>query len=163
MTMLLTENAFDNFLIAEGIIKGAGTFSIDGHLNTDFYSSDELEILKDDAGSKGRIFSEKLLRWESVRPLCFNLIKGKKAPLYFKFVFYLSGEGIERFLSTQEIDMGPGDINGLSMNIRYDGARLTLTGASSLNIFSLDRSLDRSWDEAIGRFLNSLNISFSRM
>ena len=73
MSRLLLSPVFDRFLLVEAQISTGVTISIDGHFLKDFYTEEELEE-KEYADSS---FSY----WEHLRPVCLNLIKGKKTPL----------------------------------------------------------------------------------
>lgn len=160
MNQLLIEKTFDQFLIAEATISMASTYVIDGHLNKAFFSENELNELKATAALEGRIFSEKMQRFHEIKPLCLNIIKGKKTPASFKFTFCLSDENTEKFLKTSASVFSVNDIANLTLNIKYDGKDLFATTATSLNIFSLDKSIDTAWDTMIKKFFTSNNISF---
>ncbi len=82
MNKLLCTDTFGHFLLKEAVILGSVTWSLDGTIQPDFYSSDEADAL----GLTGLSF----LPFEQVRPQCFDLIKGRRTPSYFKFVFLLS-------------------------------------------------------------------------
>lgn len=163
MNKLLIENAFDYFLLSEASISMASTYIIDGHINKSFYSSDELSDLKQEAESNGRIFSERMRRWEQEKPYCLSIIKGKKTPAAFKFTFCLSDENIIKFLSSANLSLTPGDIANLSLNIKYDGSMLCATTAVSMNTFTLDKSIDTSWDKMIKKFFDVNKIGFEEM
>ena len=157
MTGLLSEKetVFDSFLLSEAVISTSSTFTIDGHINKDFYMDDELDMLREKSKESGRIFSENLVRWESVKGYCYSLIRGKKLPLSFRITLCLAGENIVKFMSNVNSSILPGQISSLNVNIKYDGGALTCTTAVSLNIFSIDRSLNEAWDNMFERFLDS--------
>ena len=48
------------------------------------------------------------------------------------------------------------DINGLFVNLRYKDGKLTAVTGTSLNIFSMDKSLEHAWDQKIQKFILSL-------
>lgn len=155
MTGLLSdkEKIFDQFLLYEAVISMGNTYTIDGHINRDFYTSDEIDILKQQACDNGRIFSEELVRWESVKGFCYECIKGRKRPLSFKIIFCLAPENVNRFLSGYDISVTSDQINSLNIVIKYDGNALTCTTAVSFKIFTLDKSPEHAWDEMFSRFL----------
>lgn len=163
MNKLLIESAFDQFLLSEANISMASTYIIDGHINKSFYSSDELSDLKSEAESNGRIFSERMQRWEQIKPYCLSIIKGKKTPAAFKFTFCLSDENVVKFLNSSNLSLSPNDIANLTLNIKYDGSDLSATTAVSLNTFTLDKSIDASWDKMIKKFFDANKIGFEEM
>ncbi len=153
MNKLLLHPTFDAFLLVEGTVTTCNTFHIDGHLNPDYYSKEEQESL----GLGSRRFS----RWQELRPFCLELIKGKRTPLGFRFTFQLSPENTEKLLTQTESPFFPKDVNGLILNIRYDSAGLFCTTAASLALFTMDKSLEQSWDQMVQKFLLKQDIAFT--
>ena len=68
MQKLLSSDVFDVFLFEEACINTYNTFSIDGHIQKEFYSTEELThtALQYDFST-----------WKDMRPLCFQQMKGK--------------------------------------------------------------------------------------
>lgn len=163
MNTLLIETTFDSFLVSEAIVKTFNSFVIDGHINEGFFSDTELNELSAEAKKEGRIYSSKLSRWSAIKPTVLSLIKGKKTPLYFKMSFYLAGENICKLLLNADTSITTNDIDGLSLIVKYVDNELTVTSSVSLKIFSLDKSLEKIWDEMVMKFLASNNISFDVM
>ena len=159
MTSLLSdrEKVFDQFLLSDAVIMTGNTFTIDGHMNLSFYSPDDLETLKREALEKGRIFSEDMVRWESIKHFCFDCMRGSRLPLSFKINLCLSPENISRFLAGIDSVINPDQIGSLNVNIKYDGSTLTCTTALSLKIFTMDKSIEHAWDDMFERFLNAHN------
>ena len=157
MTALLSdkEKTFDQFLLSEAVIVTGITHTIDGHINPSFYSSDDLDILRQEASDNGRIFSEDLIRWESVKHYCYECIRGSRLPLAFKVSFSLAPENVRKFLEGLNGVIGADDIGSLNVNIKYDGSTLTCTTAVSLKIFTMDKSVEHAWDDMFARFLDA--------
>lgn len=144
MTHLLLSDTFDNFLFIEGEIVTFNTFTIDGYIQKGFY-----EESMDGYSS-----------WKQLRELCFSIIKGKRTPLSFRFVFSLSPENIARLIEQKGLDFQAADVQGLYLNIRFDGARLQCITGTSLNTFSMDKSLEREWDAMVPRFFDKKGLAF---
>lgn len=155
MNKLLCMETFDNFLLQEATITGSMTWSLDGTLNTDFYSAEELEA----AGLSGLSF----LPFGQVRNHCFQLIKGKRTPTYFKFVFLLSPSNLARTLAQTHSNFTPEDITGCFLNLTFQHGKLLLTTGISYRIFSMDKSLEREWDTLVMRFLKNHAITFEEL
>lgn len=155
MGKLLLKPTFDAFLVVEGSIITYNTFHIDGHLQPDFYSKEEQEALELDK----RRFS----RWQELRPFCLTLIKGKRTPLGFRFTFQLSPENTARLLEQTKSTFAPENIGGLVLNIRYDESGLFCTTGISMRIFTLDKSLEYSWDQMVQKFFLQQEIGFERL
>ena len=82
MAKLLTTELFDSYYVEEATIETFNTFNIDGHINRDFYKNDDLE------GESA--VPDEYSKWSELRTLCFDLIKGKRTPLGFKFILHPS-------------------------------------------------------------------------
>lgn len=162
MKLLLSdnENAFDQFLLSKAEIATSCTLTLDGHFHPEFYTDEEIEALREEAVSDGRIFSEHLIRYGSVKSQCFQFIKGSRTPVSFKFELYLSDENVEKFLKSIDSDFTLNDVAGLSMNLIFDGTKLICTSGTNLRIFTLDKSLDRAWDDMVRKFFDKWEISY---
>ncbi|MDO5426131.1 MAG: DUF5721 family protein [Eubacteriales bacterium] len=147
MGKLLLSSTFDSFLLSEATITTFNVFSIDGHFHNDYFSDLDSEHPK-----------QSLSRWEQVRPFCFSLIKGKYTPLSLKIVFQLSEKNVERLLQQSGISLTPEDIEGLYLNIRYDGTSLSCVTGTSLKLFTLDKTLEYTWDHMVASFLKQKEI-----
>jgi len=153
MNKLLLQQVFDPFLMVEGSIITYNTFHIDGHLHPDFYSKEEQEAL----GLSGRRFS----LWQELRPFCLELIKGKHTPLSFRFTLQLSSENTAKLLTQTGSSFSPTDVNGLILNIRYENSILSCTTGTSMNLFSLDKTLEQAWDQMVQKFFLQQEIEYS--
>lgn len=142
MSKLLLADAFDPFLFIEGEIVTYNTFKMDGYLKKEFFTSEENEVI----GSRSYSL------WKDMREFCFSIIKGKKTPLSFKFVFGLSDSNIEKLLKQQNLSFSSADVQGLYINLRYDGQKLTCVTGTSMNLFTMDKSLEQAWDRMVQKF-----------
>lgn len=152
MSKLLISDIFNKFLLSEATITTGNTFTIDGHLNKDFYTSDELE--------EYNLIDQNISTWETLKPFCFEIIKGKKTPLNFKIVFLLSSSNVSKLLEQSGISLTLGDINGLFLNIKYSNNVLHCITGTSLKLFTLDKMLENEWDLMIQKFFKTHEIPF---
>lgn len=155
MNKLLCSEIFDNFLLQEAVIKTGMTWTLDGSLNTDFYSADELDA----TGLSGLSF----LPFGQVRTQCFHLIKGKHTPSYFKFIFLLSPANLARTVAQTHSSFTPEDITGMFLNLKFQQGKLLLTTGISYRIFSVDKRLEQEWDRLMKVFLKNHEISFEEL
>ncbi len=155
MNLMLCKETFDSFLLSEATITTKASFVIDGHLVEDYYEPEELQQLRDRGIS--------CIFYKDVRSLCFDMIKGKKTPGYFKFVFLDAPGHISKLLTQHGISMTLSDISSLSLNIRYQNGELYVTTGSSLSVFTPDKSVDRAWDQYIERFLSDNEIFYEKL
>ena len=150
MAKLLKTDLFDHFLMPEAVITTSVTCHIDGTLNTSFFTTDELDIL----GLNGLSTAP----FSLFRSNCFDLIKGKHTPSYFKFVFMLSPENLKNTLVHSGSSLSENDISGAYLNLHFKDQVLTCTTGVSYRVFSMDRSFENAWDELICRFLKNHGI-----
>lgn len=147
---LFIGETFDRFLVREATIVTFNSFSIDGKVRHGFYSDEELEEGKIEAYSS----------WKALRPFCFSLIKGSKLPESFAIVFKLPPENVERFLKDRGSSWLPEQVGGLFINVRYEEKVLSCITGLSMNQFTMDRTLEREWDDSIKAFLKKEEIAF---
>lgn len=154
MKQLLTMESFDNFLVLEAVVATATTVTIDGRLNQEFLENSD----SDQENTENA--KDRLQTWGRVRPVCFELIKGKKLPLFFKVVLQLSGDNTSRFLNAINTSFSRNDVSGLYMNISFDRRELRIVTGTAVKSFSMDKSLEQEWDSMVKRFLTKNNIEF---
>ncbi len=145
MNTLLRLETFDRFPVSEASITTFTTFSIDGSLHTDFFDPDDAQLLKE----KGRT----RLLWKDVKSFCYSVIKGKRTPLQFKFVFQLPQAACEKMIADHALPLEIENVFGCFLNFQYKDGKLLLTTGTSLKIFTMDKSLDRVFDEEVRQFL----------
>lgn len=153
MNQLLLQSVFDDFLFCEGTVKTGITFIADGKINKDFFDSEEL--------SQGSLAD--YTKWQSQKHIFYEIIKGKKTPLYFKLIFMLSKEQLNDFLLKHNVPMKITDVAGLFFNVYYDKNTLTITSGTSLKVFQLDKTLDTLWDEALLQYLKKNAITYEAL
>lgn len=152
MNQLLKSELFDHFLLAEATIHGAVSYQIDGHVNRDFYDADKLAALTAD-GSEYLPFSY-------LRPVFFELIRGRHTPLYLKFVFLLSPSNAKKTILSSDTGFGPDDISGIFLNLTFRDGQMVLTTGVSYRTFTTDHSFDIAWDTLAARFLTNHGLDF---
>ena len=154
MGKLLASDAFDCFLLEEAVISTVNTFTIDGHINEDFFADREDESPYPASYGGFR-------PWSEIRSFCFDLIKGKRPPLFFRFVLHLMPEKALALLARENCDIDPSQLKALVLTIRYDGTKAMLTTGTSFHTFLLSRKPDRIWDKAMLKYLDGKEIAYT--
>lgn len=142
---------FDGFLVREVNLVTFNSFTIDGRVRQGYYSEEELEENK----------LEEYSSWKTLKPFCFSLIKGKHLPESFRIVFMMTPEAKERFVKKRMPDLSPDMVGGLYLNVQYENNEMTVVTGISLNMFSLDKTLEREWDESVRTFLKKHELVFT--
>lgn len=151
MNSLLKTGLFDHFLLQEATITQAVSYSIDGKIHPDFFSEED----PDAAELQGLEY----MPFSHIRPVCFDLIRGKKRPLSFRFVFRLSPKNQESTLAQAGTSFSMEDISAMYLNLTYKNNMLTCTTGISYRMFSTDRSLEQEWDRLVTLFLKRNQIA----
>jgi hypothetical protein len=150
MNSLLKGTMFDHFLLQETTISQAVSYTIDGSLNKNYFSDEELEDME--------LENMTYLPFSHLRPICFELLKGKKKPGYFKFIFLLSPKNQESTIAKSGSSFHSQDVRGMYLNLTYKNNMLTCTTGISYNLFSMDKTLDREWDRLVQLFFKQHGI-----
>ncbi|MEG0721347.1 MAG: DUF5721 family protein [Lachnospiraceae bacterium] len=153
MNKLLLSDTFDHFSFIEGEITTFSKFTIDGYLQKDFYDEASLASLSD---------NQQYATWKEMREFCFSIIKGKRTPLNFKFIYALSKELTAKLLQDENLTYSLEDIQGLYLNFKYDGTLLQCTTGISMKLFTLDKSLERAWDKTTQQLFTEYGITFDQ-
>ena len=145
MSTLLLTDKFDHLLLLEGEITTFNTFRIDGYLQKDFLCEEITELYS---------------RWSTLREYCLSLIRGKQTPLRFSFVFALPREEIQTFVTDSAIEEPVDNVQGLYLNLSYDGTDLRCTTGTFLKTFSLDKTVEKEWDKKAQQLFTNWQIDF---
>ncbi|WP_408070624.1 DUF5721 family protein [Butyrivibrio sp. JL13D10] len=148
MSTLLASESFDGFLMDSAELKIANTYMIDGHVNEDFFGEDESDKSEYD-----------LSTWKSLRPVCYELIKGKRTPVSFKFILCLTPDKKEQLLGAEL----SGVVSSLVFIIRFSEGHIIITTGVALSGFTLDKSYEKIWDDYMKRFLSGINVEYEEI
>lgn len=154
MNQLLVGDTFDGFLLEEAVISTANTYTIDGHINVDFYPMEE-------RGTD--CIPYEFQSWSELKGLCFNLIKRKNTPLFFKFVLQLKPETAAALLAKENSSVEASQVRALVLNIRFDGTKAILTTGTSYHTFVMSKEPDIIWDKALVKYLSGKGIPFEEL
>ena len=138
---LFLKDTFDLFWLNQAEIITSNIFTIDGKLQTDFFDNDEQDFL----ASSHRTCS----LWKEVKPFCYSVIRGKRAPLSFKIVFQFSPNKAASLIQNSSISISPDLVSGLFLNLQYKNKTLLCTTGTSLKTFLPGKELDHLWEQYI--------------
>jgi len=152
MGKLLNSDCFDSFLLYEASIRVSCSYVIDGKQNKDFYTMEDRQM----DNSLLYPYTE----WKQIRLLCFQLIKGKRAPISFHFILFIKPEIQQKLLKITSAENGDTNVSQLILNIKYDSNGLFLTTGISYSEFTMNKENELLWDKNILQFLSLKQISF---
>ena len=144
LQQMLKGTMFDHFLLQEAVISTICEHQIDGRITENYYTEEE-------AAQMG-LSGYRYIPFSIVRPLCLEIMKGRRKPAFFKFVFLLSPENQENTIIHSGCSLRPEDLI-------YKNNRLTCTTGVSCRIFSMDRTLEKEWDRLAAVFFRRHGIT----
>lgn len=152
---LFIGDVFDSFLLNQASITTFATFSIDGRLQYDFFDTGEQELLSESA----RDFA----LWKEIKPQCFAIIRGKRAPLQFKIVLQASPRVTAALFQKNGMEFSDKEKEIFFLNLQYKNRSLLCTTGSSLNQFYTGKKPLHLWDEAVVDFFHRRQIQFEEI
>lgn len=145
---LFIGESFDNFLAVETTIYTSTTFTIDGHINKDFLGDEAMQLPE---------YAEGVVMWKKIKPICYDIIKGKKVPQKFKIIFKMPSYIVDAFLKRAQLNIDLENVAGLYLNVNYQDSKMSCTTGASLKTFSLDKSLEQQWDEYMAAVIRKIS------
>lgn len=150
MQLLLQSDTFDGYDLVSGEIHTDMLYTLDGHINRDFFSEEECEAYS--------LSERTYLPWHLAKAKIFLLIKGKKTPSGMKFVLRLPADVITRMIQ-QQSSLQAGDIDGIYLNILFQGQKLNVICGISYKTFTLNKDLEDNISSNFTTLFKSKNIT----
>lgn len=142
MAQLLSGSFFDPFFLVEATVRMGITHHIDGRLNRDFYDCDQS-------------LSREYCLWKEARGYLYEIVKGKRQPAGMKIVLALAPSMVDRLVN-QCGSFRKEEISGMFLNIHFSPQQLQITTGISYHCFTMDKSLEHLFDDAMKEFLAPL-------
>ena len=149
---LFRDETFDNFLVTEADFVTSFRVTLNGR-KTDF----AVGATTGDSLSTKDV--DDFVTWSTIRPLAFQIIKGKQLPKGFQIVLKLSKENTAKTVASMGLPFTANDVSGLFLNIRYEDKKIMCITGCSMNTFTMDKSVEKEWDGFIRRFFRHHQIS----
>ena len=138
--------SFDSFLLKEGFLRTNMEFRFQGKQFLEYFETKEQEQM-----------IQEYVFWKEVKPIVFELVKGKRTPLAFSFTLFLTKEQRDELFVREAVAIGE-DNPTLFLQIRFEhGVGRMITGTAR-NVFTLDRTLEEVWDLEVKRLLHQMEI-----
>ncbi len=142
---------FDNFLLVKASIEHDITYDIDGRINPAFYGSEE----------RANMPPDEYVSWSKIKPIATDMIKGDKLPISFTIVLKTTAKSLEILFNGAGPEFDIDTVEGLFINIMFKNEQILVTTGSSYSIFTMDKSLDHAFENAVTRLLASNNIEYN--
>lgn len=155
MNLLLTSDCFSSFLLESAKVTTFNTFTLDGRIHPEFYDHEDT-----DSQEKTKYSFSKYM---DVQDYLFSIIKGSRTPLSIKIALLLNPEAMEKLLINASCSVPKESISAFVLNMKYDGSKIMLTTAISYEGFTMDKSAESVWDNALKKFLSTKEIAFEEI
>ena len=154
MAKLLASEAFDDFLMLETKLTMATQYVLDGHLQKDFFDTDEWEEQK-----------YAVIEWSRMRPTVFSLIKGTHTPVRFQISMQMKPDKVQKMLQSDEQELAALNnlVSGFYVNIRFENGKVQLITAVDYKTFTMDKSAEKEFDQYAMQFLSELGIDWNEI
>lgn len=146
MKELLKGDYFDKFLVDSIKITTFAGFEISGRFHREFYK-----------GTDRYDNCSEFILYESVKNICFEVIKGKILPLSFSFILYLPSDKKNEIMKQDE------NVGSYVLNLKYDGELLTVVSAVSYKTFTPDRDAEKAWDILLPQLFEGIGIKLEEI
>ena len=153
MHKLLIGDAFHVFSLVEASITTFNQFHIDGKLHMDFFDTDT----EQQSSADKIIYSS----WGDVKAYCYSIIRGKLPPLQFKFIMRLSPSQINILPANNIFSFSDSELSDLFLNIQFKNNELLCTTGIFSQVFTLDKTSETTWDNAVLDFFRYHQIDFT--
>lgn len=152
MRLLFQSSQLDSYEFVSADIRTDMTYSVDGHINTGFFSADEL--------SESALTAKRYFPWSMTKNKIFHLIKGKKTPSILKIVLRASSQQADELFKLTNSSLNSNDIDGFFINILFQDNKLNVICGISYQIFTMDKELEAEFSEYILTILKSNSITY---
>ncbi len=136
---LFIKDSFDSFFLSEARFATSFTAEFDG------------KALSENA-------PQPYISWGQLRPVAFQLIRGKELPKSFSLVLVYPTEKTAALLAAAERETDPEMLPSLFINLRYRQEQLMLTTGVSEKSFYPDFGLPKLWDREVLKILAELGL-----
>jgi hypothetical protein len=154
MAKLLASEAFDDFLMLETKLTMATQYILDGHLQKEFFDTDEWKEQK-----------YAVIEWSKMRPTVFSLIKGTHTPVRFQISMQMKPDKVQKMLQSDEQELAALNnlVSGFYVNIRFEKGKVQLITAVDYKTFTMDKSAEKDFDQYAMQFLSELGIDWNEI
>ncbi len=144
--LLFSSDGFDRFLLHDATFETMYTSVFEGRKNEAYFTDEEKE----------EALSDSYVLWSEIRPAAFELLKGKKLPVSFRVTLLTSRKNTASIVERSGFSGCP--VTSLSLSLQYREQKLYLRTGVSYQGFSMDRSLEKYWDDQVLSFLSRREI-----
>ncbi len=157
MAHLLLQETFDHFLLFEARAVTSSEVIWNGKRRAEWYDSERWQLFQEERG----IHDCGYMTWGEMRENIFQFIKGKKSPDKMYIDLETSEKQRQQILGEKMV-LERDQMPSLRLQIRFEKGELVMVPVVSYPAFTLDRSGENLWEEALQAFLRHYKIAFQK-
>lgn len=139
---LFKDERYESFYLFSIKLEAAVSYEIDGKINKAFFSEDELSQLN----------NMEYICWKDVKKTVLDYLNKGKLPVKMKLILMFNKDNVNRLIEMNNIPIHPDNVRALFMNVIYSDNRLSITTGTSLNVFTMDKTLEELWDKTVEKY-----------
>lgn len=139
---LFKDERYESFYLFSIKLEAAVSYEIDGKINKAFFSEDELSQLN----------NMEYICWKDVKKTVLDYLNKGKLPVKMKLILMFNKDNVNRLIEMNNIPIHPNNVRALFMNVIYSDNRLSITTGTSLNVFTMDKTLEELWDKTVEKY-----------
>ncbi len=136
---LKNNKKFDSFYLYEARVKSRLDYYVNGKQNEASFDMDNQ-------------MESEYITWKDIKETIFFLFGENIVPHSFRIILMFSRDNIEKLIELNDLSYKVDDISALFFNLYYDGDKFTITTGSSMRTFSLDKSIEKIWDDTVNKY-----------
>lgn len=157
MAHLLLQETFDHFLLFEAKAVTSSEMTLKGKRRAEWYDSEQWQQLQEEQGKHDCGY----MTWGEMREMVFRFIKGKKSPDKMYIDLETSEKQRQQILG-EKLSMESDQMPSLRLQIRFEKGELIMVPVVSYPAFTLDKSGESLWEDALQSFLRHYKIAFQK-
>lgn len=139
---LFINERYDSFYLFDAKLDTVVSYEVNGKINKNFFSEEEFETLA----------NKDYICWKDIKKTILEFMKDGKLPVKMKIILMFNKDNINRLIEMNNILIHPDNVRALFLNINYSDSRLSVTTGTSLNVFTMDKSLEELWDKTVEKY-----------
>lgn len=139
---LFTDERYESFYLFSVKLDSSVSYDIDGKINREFYDEDEFSELTE----------KEYICWRDIKKTVLGFMKDGKLPVKMKLILMFNKDNITRLIEMNNIPIHPENVRALFMNVLFSDNKLSVTTGTSLNVFTMDKSLEDLWDATVEKY-----------
>lgn len=139
---LFTEERYESFYLFSVKLDSNISYEMDGKINKEFYSEEEY----------GQLENKEYICWKNIKKSVLGFMSNGKLPVKMKLILMFNKDNVNRLIEMNNIPIHPDNVRALFMNILYSDNRLSITTGTSLNVFTMDKTLEDLWDKTVEKY-----------